>query len=81
MMEVIKIDRSKEMRPCRYCEAGMRRRTPKPCGHCQGTALMEVVKTDGSREPYPCLYCDEGEQVQQATYGVEISREPWNALE
>jgi hypothetical protein len=69
MMEVIKIDRTPEVRPCRYCEAGVRRRTPKPCGHCQGTGLMQLAKTDGSREPYPCLYCAAGMDLQRTRGG------------
>jgi hypothetical protein len=66
MMEVINIDRSKEMRACRYCEAGIQKRTPKPCGHCQGTGLMQLFKTDGSRKPYPCLYCAAGMRLENA---------------
>ena len=69
MMGVINIDRSMEARPCRYCEAGVRRRTPKPCGHCNATGLMELVKTDGSREPYPCLYCPAGMRLESARSG------------
>jgi hypothetical protein len=71
MMEVIEIDRSKEMRPCRYCEAGMQKRTPKPCGHCQGTGLMHLFKTDGSRKPWPCLYCPAGMRLENARAGQE----------
>jgi DnaJ-class molecular chaperone len=69
MMEVINMDRSKETRPCRYCEAGVRRRTPQSCGHCQGTGLMQLYKTDGSSEPYPCLYCAAGMDLQSTREG------------